>query len=74
VYAQDIMRKGVVNGDTNVPPRKYEVPSHLYYTKYGVSNGEFGEINYGIKSVQNFINFRPVIMKLQKSNCRASTL
>jgi hypothetical protein len=49
------MRNGVAPGVTSVPPHEFEVPSEWYYGTYGVRKSEFGEINYGITSIQKFI-------------------
>jgi hypothetical protein len=56
------MRKGVANGVFIVPPREFVVPSEWYYTEQGVGNGKFEKINYGITSVQIFINIRPTVL------------
>jgi hypothetical protein len=65
------MRNGVII-IIIIPPRDFEHPSRWYYRVQEIPNYEFRIAACSITSIQNFINFRPLVLYTLNANRRMS--
>jgi hypothetical protein len=54
------------------PLRDFDVPWKRYYKAYEIEKYPFGAITCGIKFIQNFSNFFPVILFVENSKLSTS--